>query len=332
MKQILQRPKCRRLRLGTAGVGPSALRPGSGLHLIMVLVSLLPGAVWAAGVGTTAAQFLKIGVGARDLAMGGATVAVADNAHTLYWNPAGATQIKSPELGASYNSLYQDTSQGYIGYVHPAGRSAWGGAVDYLQVAKIEARQGDTASPDYTFASRDTALMGSYAYADVLPGLSLGLNAKYLQLHLDSKHARAFAVDLGSLYKVRGAPLTLGLTVLNVGSNVKFDSVSDPLPLGIKAGVAYRLWGEKLLIATGVDAWLRDKRTYGELGMEWKPLSLLAIRAGYQLGRAQDQLGGKKIGLGAGAGFHLKMVTVDYAFVPFGDLGDTHRFSLGLKF
>ncbi|MBI3292238.1 MAG: PorV/PorQ family protein [Elusimicrobia bacterium] len=336
MKRISQIRRRRMLRMGTAGLNVvgvgGGLGLGGGVKILLGLILLLPTTLWAAGVGTTAAQFLKIGVGARALALGGAYVAVADDAHALYWNPAGAAHLKSPELAASYNNLYQDTSQGYIGYVQPRGKAAWGGAVDYLQVAKIEARQGDTASPDYNFTARDTAVLGSYAYADILPQLSLGLSLKYLQLHLDSKHARAFAVDLGSLYKVRGAPLTLGVAVLNVGSKVKFDSESDPLPLGIKAGIAYRLWGEKLLIATGVDSWIRDKRTFGQLGMEWKPLALLAIRAGYQLGHGQDQLGGKKIGLGGGAGFHLKMVNVDYAFVPFGDLGDTHRFSLGLKF
>ena len=46
----------------------------------------------AGGVGTTSANFLKIDVGARAAAMGGAFTALADDGSSLYWNPAGITQ------------------------------------------------------------------------------------------------------------------------------------------------------------------------------------------------------------------------------------------------
>ena len=39
--------------------------------------------------GTSAANFLRIGIGARALAMGGAFVAVADDPTAAYWNVAG---------------------------------------------------------------------------------------------------------------------------------------------------------------------------------------------------------------------------------------------------
>ena len=46
-------------------------------------------ALWASGPGTTAADILKIGVGARAIGMGEAYVAQADDVSSLYWNPAG---------------------------------------------------------------------------------------------------------------------------------------------------------------------------------------------------------------------------------------------------
>ena len=46
--------------------------------------------------GTTTANFLKLGAGARAEAMGGAYAAVADDATALYWNPAGLTRISLP--------------------------------------------------------------------------------------------------------------------------------------------------------------------------------------------------------------------------------------------
>ena len=40
------------------------------------------------------------------------------------------------------------------------------------------------------------------------------------------------------------------------------------------------------------------------------------------------------IGEGITAGIGLKMgkTSIDYAYVPYGDLGDTHRISLGMRF
>ena len=62
----------------------------------------VPGLVGAANifekVGTFDGQFLKIGVGARAEGMGGAFVAVSDDASALYWNCAGIARIEGSQL------------------------------------------------------------------------------------------------------------------------------------------------------------------------------------------------------------------------------------------
>ena len=50
-------------------------------------------------------NFLSHGVGARALGMGGAFVAVADDATATYWNPAGLTKVKKH----SFSAMYSDT-------------------------------------------------------------------------------------------------------------------------------------------------------------------------------------------------------------------------------
>ncbi|MFA6542771.1 MAG: UPF0164 family protein, partial [Bacteroidota bacterium] len=43
--------------------------------------------------GTTAGTFLEIPVGARAIALGSAYSGIADDASSLYWNPAGAARL-----------------------------------------------------------------------------------------------------------------------------------------------------------------------------------------------------------------------------------------------
>ena len=78
-------------------------------------------------VGTSAAAFLEIGVGARALALGGAFTALANDASALYWNPAGLIQLNSISVSANHTDWLAETNFEYFGLVLPAGnRLAFG--------------------------------------------------------------------------------------------------------------------------------------------------------------------------------------------------------------
>lgn len=292
----------------------------------------LPAPALAKGSGTTAAEFLKIGVGARALGLAGAYTALSNDPHAMYWNPSSLALLDRPQLASSYNLLYQDTSQGFMSYAHPSPMGTWGLGVNYLQVADIEKRAGDTAAADSTFAAKDSAVYLAYARPKVGGNLSLGANAKLIQLNLDGTKASAFALDLGAFYQCESLPLNLGLSVLNAGTSAKFNTEGDPLPLGVKLGGAYRLLGGKLVAASGLDTWVQSQRMFGALGLEYRPIAFLAVRGGYRFGQGQDNLGSGLVGAAGGVGFRFKMLDVDYAYVPFGDLGNTHRMSLKVTF
>ena len=48
------------------------------------------------GFGTTSAEFLLLGAGARGTALGGAFAAIATDVSSLYYNPAGAALMERP--------------------------------------------------------------------------------------------------------------------------------------------------------------------------------------------------------------------------------------------
>jgi hypothetical protein len=83
------------------------------INLILFVIVLLsaPFSTFAQNVskvGTTAADFLQIGVGSRAVSMGGAYVAVANDVASLRWNPAGAAAIEGNELMASHSACVDD--------------------------------------------------------------------------------------------------------------------------------------------------------------------------------------------------------------------------------
>jgi len=83
---------------------------GRGLRATMVvIIALVP--VWEAmglaqELGIGAAAFLRQGVDARALGMGGAFVAVTDGYSAIYWNPAGLARTSASQLGGAYTDLF----------------------------------------------------------------------------------------------------------------------------------------------------------------------------------------------------------------------------------
>src|SRR5258706_16240847 len=89
---------------------------------------MIPGVAGAANifekVGTFDGQFLKIGVGARAAAMGGAFVGVADDASSRFWNAAGIARIdpEKSELSLNHANCPAEMSFDQVGYVFYAKR------------------------------------------------------------------------------------------------------------------------------------------------------------------------------------------------------------------
>ena len=260
--------------------------------------------------------------------MGSAASVLTEGAGAANWNPAKLAGLKGKHLSASYNMLFIDESQGYLGFATQLkdDMGVLGGGMNYLTVGDIERRAGDTENPDSLFDSNNMALAFSYARAEVRPGLALGASLKYISQDLDTQTDKAVAVDLGSTYQLNDT-YTAAFVVQNLGGKVG----PDNLPLLIKGGVARSFLDGKLAAAADVDWLAYDERFYLDLGAEYLLGKGLAFRAGYQLGRSQDELGGLT-GLGAGLGLKFDRFTLDYAYVPFGDLGDTHRMTLGFTF
>jgi hypothetical protein len=282
--------------------------------------------------GTSAAQFLKLGAGARVTAMGGASAGLSGDSTDIYWNPAGLNQITGKgSLSAMNASWFEDISYDWVSFAMPYKNwGVFGIGAQYLSYGSIK-QIDDTGLETGDFSPADLCV--SLSYARKYKGIDFGANVKYVLLKiLDS--ASAYAVDLGAQYKVKNAlnnKLTLGLVAQNIGTQIKFINEADPLPFNIKLGGAYEIKSNWLAVLD-VNAPIDDMVNVGA-GTEYcykvkEEIGLIG-RAGYNT--QNSQTGGLN-GVSAGIGIKYTDYCLDYAFVPYGELGNTQRISLAIKF
>ncbi|MFH1783675.1 MAG: PorV/PorQ family protein [bacterium] len=311
-------------------------------YISIIWLSIFLASVAFAGsssdVGTSTASFLKLGAGARVIGMGGAFVAVADDANATYWNPAGMTQIYSPEIAATHNQWFEDIRSEYVSYVHPLPDKMGVAGADflYMSVPSIEKRDssGDKAG---------TAKVNSMSYAvlyayPVSPRFSAGIKLKGIFQEFDDEKGNGMAADCGLLFVqpvLEREKVSFGVNVQNLGPKLKTGSTDEDLPLNIKGGIAFISVDKGLIIAVDIDQPVDNKMKFHS-GVEYWFRKLVALRVGY------EDVGD----IGAGSGFTFGcgfkgyeseefsnvLIGFDYALASFGDFGYTHRFSLAVKF
>ena len=287
------------------------------------------------------AAFLKIGVGARAVGMGGAFTAVSGDVNSLFWNPAGLASLKQSQLGAMDAALAANTNFNTLGYARPTKYGTFGASAMYLDQGSLDGRN-TSAQPTGGFNASDFA--GSVAYANkVGKRLSLGANLKYIHSAIASDAGEDFALDAGALYdfgKLGPGTPSLGLVVQNLGPKMSMGGgAASYLPTTLAAGASYLYKG--LLADIDYKSMPYAPASEVDAGLEFRPIELIALRAGYDRSTFSEPLllngsGGIDVaalnGFSFGTGLRLDGFDFDYSFTPQGELGDAQRFSLTARF
>jgi hypothetical protein len=311
--------------------------------IAMTAVLLFSASSLAAGPGTSAAEFLQLGFGSRPIGFAEAFVPVANDVSALYYNPAGLAYpaLSDPrstsgsyEMLASQSLLVQDINMTQLGFV----KRPFGVSLTYLSLGQIERRTTETASPDGTAGASDLALGASYARQ--VGGVALGVTGKFIRETIVNYSASAFALDVGALHRFEGHPLSLGFDLSNAGTPVRFIDQSYPLPTTLSFGAAYGLtrdFPHALVMQVDVP---RDSNPDLRLGFEYRGFGPITLRAGYRtfssaqraaslgtaLGTSASGLA-TFYGLSLGAGLRTPFGDLDFAMVPYGELGTAYRMS-----
>lgn len=295
---------------------------------IVVVAALLGLGLGMAGAAQQAMTVFDIEPGVGMLGAAAAGVSMATNAETLYYNPAGLSELP----GISFSSFYAS-------YLGQAGYSAfaltfrnWGIAALLLNSTGIQGYDATGAETD-ALAYRNTGIVFGAGIdpSDLafLPAfaidMSLGARLKYLTARVGEEQATGFTFDLGFRtgfpdMNLGGFTITdaaLGVTAVNLFGGLSYEDRSDDFLMDIQVGGSGRI-AELVLVA--LDVHLSGSL---HLGFAYSPVPTLALRLGL--------ISKSGISITAGVGVNVEGFVLDYAYATHA-LGGTHRVSLTLDF
>jgi len=291
------------------------------ISLIFIFIFTLQ--VSAGTPGSSSGIFLLLGMGARASGMGYAYTAVGEDIDSLFWNPAGLGDLPSIQLTTTYTRWFEGINYQYFAGSFPFGKyGTLSGDASLYQLGDIEVRddqgieQGISANAKaMTFGCSYAINFGEY--------VSLGTSFKYIQSQIVDINASAYAFDVGFLFD---SPFSFGLVIKNFGTKIKYIDKGYPLPFYGRLGIALKLLNKNLIIATDIE-YTREKDFATYHGIEWTLLNTVTPRFGYIVDK--DNIAS---GYTFGVGVSVMGLSVDYALVPYGDFGWTHRVSVSYAF
>lgn len=263
---------------------------------------------------------------ARAMAMGSAYAGVAEGAAALLWNPGGLGGLTHSELGAHHNSALGEAFRETFLLALPAGtRGAVAGAFHYSDYGGFEGRDSEGG---LTQGYSAQALGLKLGWGQALSGnLRLGAAAQYARQNLAEATYHSLSADLGALAFL-SEQWRLGISYCNLGTSLAGFTRASSLRLGL-AWEKPSTQGHGLLLAVAGQFQAGGERTL-QAGLEQR-YEILTLRAGYVQDLGETGLEGLH-GVSAGFGLKLGRFVLDYAFLPYGQLGASHRLSLTLEF
>jgi hypothetical protein len=338
----------------------------SGLLVLALILGFTAAPTFAGDadrIGTAAGVQVQIPVGARDIAMGGANIALTSGVDAIYWNPAGLPRMENVavaqfstmqifnDIGVNYLAVaYNDEDFGAIGF---SIKSLGFGDIPWTTTEDMDGESGRTFNP--TFVT-----MGLTYSRALTENVYLGLTAKLITESVPRASASAFAFDVGLQYDQLGGieNVSFGVTIKNIGTNLRYEGAglgsnylnevgqeyylkteasSNQLPTAFEFGVAYTASiAEDQTLSVPV---LFQSNNFDNdavrFGLEYGFQNMIFVRGGYNLPMAAESEDVLHT-FAVGAGIHYPLggvdLMVDYSFRSEQYFDANHIFTLGLGF
>ncbi len=291
------------------------------LSLILIFVVLLMTQYINA---TTAADFLNIGVSARQYSLAGAGLALDNGIASAYSNPAGLAYIERSGVSFMHNLWYQDIAYDYLGAAMPLGeKGTIALSTTYLHMGKIAAYD-EYDQPIGGLSPYSMAGIISYGRR-VSDRLTLGISGKFITEKLADLRASGMAVDIGGQIGIGN--FEIGAAVTNLGPSMKYAEQSFKLPSSALLSIGYSIPMLPTNLVAGVKAPFTGNAV-GSAGIEYRATDFLYLRSGYSASSAAPSEKGFDLGMGVA----FLGGTLDYSYSPGKYFDGTHAFSFTFSF
>jgi hypothetical protein len=278
------------------------------------------------GPGSTGAEYLTRAIGPKSIAMGEINAALEGDPFSWLVNPASFGFIEGTGFGVLHSEWIVETKYNNAS-LHHRFNEKFVAAGSFTFEYRPDIQGFDIYGMETkTLKNNNYQAILGLGYSPV-PSLTFGANAKYFQEKLDEWTSGGAAFDVGALYSIDRVGVAVGIAVQNIGSDIKFDTIEEPLPMTMRAGAthAFDLGSGTTRLMYGLDLVKpRYDDVYISAGVELDIMKTLAVRAGY-CGQEYRLGDGVTLGGGVSLGGGLKL---DYAWTPYGDLGNFHRISV----
>ncbi len=267
--------------------------------------------------------WLRMGVGAKAMAMGGAQTTVAEDATAAYWNPAALVGLHKFEASLMYTAgMKAERNYNYVSAAMCLDRIG-SFSLSWLNagITGIPMRTGNTENPDGVFDVASNAFQLSYARK--LAQIAFGISAKYLQEDLADNDG--YGIDAGVLI-----PLYDEFFVGAMIRDLDGQHGKDRLPYEWRTGVGILPWKTVTLTADFV----KVKETEATACVGGAFNFDVTDETSFYLAAGMNDMLRETRGFTAGLGFNFANWAIQYAYVtePQEFLDQNHRLSVNFYF
>jgi hypothetical protein len=286
-------------------------------------------------------SFLRNDVGARAAALNGSFVSMTNDPNLLFYNPGALTTLTESKGSAGFLKHLLDVNGGYLSYSRSFdGIGTMGAGILFMDYGTFT-QTDESMNTLGSFGARDIAVVvGIGRSLDEVT--SVGVNLKLIYSSIADYSSSGLALDLGVLYSIPSQNITIGASVLTLGTQLKtYSGAKEPLPLDVKVGITKR--PEHLPVLLNLDFHhLTDQQSdllshfsSFSLGAEFLMSESVRLRLGYNNQQRKElKLGtsANLAGISLGGGIVFGEYVIDYAFNSYGKIGSLHRISIGSSF
>jgi hypothetical protein len=295
---------------------------------IIIIIFGFSSFLFSQTAGETGMSFLKLGFGARNIAMGDVGSLISNDVTALYYNPANLADNLDGEIMVMHNQWIQDVRSEVVGAKFGLFNLPVAIGLNTTSINDIEVRT-KPGPPDATFDAN--YFFGSLSTGfPIIKSLNFGLSVKYLYEGIYTDEATGYGFDFGLNYKTYIEGLQFSAVVRNLGSMQKLKNERTKLPADVRAGAAYTFlipsYKLDITAAGEYQQYFISNINHLNFGAEILYNYLFAVRVGYQTNYFDK-------GFTGGIGLEWENVSFDYAFSPFSyDIGTGQTISLKFRF